>query len=1070
MKKYSTILLSSLSVSIFLSYCLAKICPKFSHQFSNFTVGSVAWNTNEKISNYVFYFSFIFILPIFFLFLKKFSFFIKKNSSAKMTTVILYKYLSYINLIILFMLSSLVFKHLDTNIYVINYTFLCTFLIFTLILTILYINVCFNQKPIYIVNKIIFSILTSVIFIYFSIISIKVHSYILYPINKKYLYLSLVIFFISCLAFLSYELKKNSQNIYSHKILVIFSQLFIFINWIKVYPREILEGKIESNLNLDIVFYFLLSISIISLLSKLYNISLKKEKQLVSPFTYVLIIFCILNYSNHFIKIPTDNYHFGEIYLPFWTLLKFGHIPFVDYTAVRGLINYLPGFLSYLLLDLSASSICFTPIYISLFFITISYFFLRKIHSSLLSFLIILFMQYKWGFSFFSRPFIYSIYFICYILLFYFFKHKGKYATFIYWLITGNILFFTCLSYGAVWIISSSPFIFYLIFKNIKNRKFMIIIFSLLIIVLFLLFIPNNIRNFTLSSFSYLLDQSRMNTVAHSSLWISESFLTEIIRNSFILVFFIILYFLYLSCKIKNVQLSLSCLFIFLSILLFIPQAAGRIGGGYTRLGNLSSIMLGAFLPHILIVYNKKLNYYAILCIVLFQSAFVYFSKNIFLWEMKNPHEISTHNYKDGSAYSLPNIGFGEIDDKWLKKLVNLKNDIDKTVINNDETFYDFTSASALYFLLDYEPPVSDVAAYNAVSEQQQFKVVNSLHKKNIPFIIAKTNRNYFWDGGTPSLRNYLIYRFTINNYIPVFTGKNIYFLKDFKEYFNHDIYLNLLNECFYNYDLKFIPYSWGKDSNNLQPKLVDKFFLKKYLNTDINNYLSKHESSIEYKFNDLSINGREVGILMFDIKAINIKNMKNVKHAITYNISFSSNITNHSSKWSNIKFSSYNGRVIIPLDSFPNWLLSDKISSLRISALNLDKNTNIYIEQGLLAQRNVATEIDSIYFKRNKNPDQELLPNTFYINDPYQTVANISNKDWNHGIANNKKSILLTLSDFIVLSEEIHNPKKIIWENGQERNIELIEFKPNFYVIITVDGNPLSPDLHSSNLKIKLN
>ena len=55
-------------------------------------------------------------------------------------------------------------------------------------------------------------------------------------------------------------------------------------------------------------------------------------------------------------SVPPDDYHFGEILVPWWSMARHHLVPFWDYTPARGLVNYVPGAITSIFLDGKASS------------------------------------------------------------------------------------------------------------------------------------------------------------------------------------------------------------------------------------------------------------------------------------------------------------------------------------------------------------------------------------------------------------------------------------------------------------------------------------------------------------------------------------------------------------------------------------------------------------------------------------------------------------------------------------------------------------------------------------------
>src|SRR5207302_6698592 len=82
------------------------------------------------------------------------------------------------------------------------------------------------------------------------------------------------------------------------------------------------------------------------------------------------------------------------------------------------------------------------------------------------------------------------------------------------------------------------------------------------------------------------------------------------------------------------------------------------------------------------------------------------------------------------------------------------------------ETFLDLSYNQGLYYAFNYRVPALYGATYPAASFPIQERILERLRRDPPPFILALPSPQF--DGVKASLRTYLLYRFAIENYVPL--------------------------------------------------------------------------------------------------------------------------------------------------------------------------------------------------------------------------------------------------------------------------------------------------------------
>ena len=587
--------------------------------------------------------------------------------------------------------------------------------------------------------------------------------------------------------------------------------------------------------------------------------------------------------------VVSDDYHFGESLLPFWSFLKFKLFPFIDYVPARGLINYLDGFLANSFFELKAAyflvlSNLTSLIYIFIVFMIFRNYFGNKI-AFLISFLLPFFNLGVSGIDFINTG-------ILLFLINQFFKKSYQYFIVIsnYFLLISILI---APGQGGILFISIIPLIIFSLYKIIKadkkkEIKFLLFNISFLIILLFI----TPLGNLFYGALIYMVEQSSLNSISYGIPW-SMSFnvinkgnywLFEIVRSSFIAVicfslFYLIKGFFNKACLNRDSIIVYSSVICIISIL-FIFRTAGRIDpGDFSRLGVASSWLISSLLPLLLILVYHRVNTIKIfLPIVFFLSIFGYPANSLIINNMIEKTfsvQFKPENIINGNSIGLDNIGNGIIDPKHKERLLNIKKILD-IYLKEDETYLDLTNRNASYFYMNKKPPIESGAFYNIVSIGQQKRAIEIL-KKNPPKIVIVDADSIYHDGLRVSFRSYLLYRFVMQNYQSIEINNYIFMLRNDvfeKETIKPPLYKQrfLLDKVFKTEDIGFLPYIWGSSYSKLEQNLIFKENLEKIVG--INNLLLDNKKNIVngddpyivYELNRF-LPGTNVGILVFSLE-----------------------------------------------------------------------------------------------------------------------------------------------------------------------------------------------------------
>jgi len=567
---------------------------------------------------------------------------------------------------------------------------------------------------------------------------------------------------------------------------------------------------------------------------------------------------------------------------------------------------------------------------------------------------------------------------VCYGCL----KWRPAHWTFV-WLTLGAGLLLLAPGQGALAIVATGPLALFVFGRGLLTERFSMLKWALVFAGLALLlglFTP--LGRMLWGAVRYGLEQSSINSAAHGIAW-SNSFAAapvnpwvfEIIRASWLIV---TLWAGALILKMRSPKWSevrpgvlAFALPVFLLGVLFIIRAAGRIDPvATTRLGFASIWALCLLLPLLLFSNSRNRSNASLVFIwvALAGGIFPHFggARNIFPFRFDPiPLPSATAGFVIGSDAGLPALGAARINPAQLKRLVSI-NKVLGSVLEPDEPYLDMSGRGAQYFYLQRRPPIEAGSIYNLVGEAQQLRAIASL-KHHQPKAILIGADNLLQDGGPASLRSPLLYRFVVlqSNFkhvsidgfdwliaeerldrLPGSSRRRVSAIND-----------NLpskIQTLFKTIDLKYIPASWGRSA----PSLESRMELIQIVNNDapavlhsVRQIESGHfqvtgkDPFVRYDLSPWNLRGRDAGVLGFDFSC------ERTGPDPVIEIFWASGRNGESGN-TMFHLSAVDGRLIVPLDTDPGWLLAEEIKSLRIDVQDKESCSSFRIDNVSLFQR----------------------------------------------------------------------------------------------------------------------
>ncbi len=523
--------------------------------------------------------------------------------------------------------------------------------------------------------------------------------------------------------------------------------------------------------------------------------------------------------------ITGDDYHFGENLLPWWTLQDAGAVPFVDYVPAHGLMNYLPGLFANLFFDGTAATYNAAMSLAAACFLLAAYVLLARAIGILPAFMALLLMpldieiRRTVQFAFTAT--------LC-LLSERWLRHRPS-LWLVLWGTSGLILFLFVSGQGALLILATLPLALWMFYQALRQepKKLGVAVLGVVVVGAGLL-LTTDLLAMIWGALRYGLENSAVYEAAYAVPWADRfndtrplnRWLWEVLRISwlFVAALAVVITVRTLTSRdeavseasahnldtqntdVENtnetinpstsaspqVQLAdkrAALLFVSIPIalllLLLIPYALGRIDRGLSRAGIISAWSMSTLLPLLLVrAFPKYLPTILLVTTLtgglLIQSNLGVATRPVRLLRIAS-YAIDTAEVTltDASELGLPRLGTVIMAERDLARLQNVHATLSQ-VVRPGETYLDLSNRNAHYFYFGLLPPIESGAIYNLPNSEQQARAVEDLVENPPPIVLAQA-RNIAHDGGSNALRAHLIYRFVLENYLPMQLGQQVY-------------------------------------------------------------------------------------------------------------------------------------------------------------------------------------------------------------------------------------------------------------------------------------------------------
>lgn len=624
-------------------------------------------------------------------------------------------------------------------------------------------------------------------------------------------------------------------------------------------------------LDVGIIFVYLIIFCIFYLIFNFKELKINFPITRFSKPIYIfsIILAFILLFSFRLETLPIiDPHHYGEKFATYWLHTKYGMKYYIDLMLVHGYLDVLPSFLADKLLG------------------TLT-FYNERLMNLFINYAILCFNLLLAFFVFRKRPLmmLLSSSVLCYIfhvggaihiytfILVYILLLKNKHTHFVfYWNLSFLLISAFVMTYqttiGTGCVVASLP----LLFAHFKRNWRKNLIFWGISLLLIILFFHESILAYLNISEYYLL----------SNLYsFGNEFPRQISIFSFSAFSFFVLPILLLPVfgvlSLHKMDKEVSYLSIFVLILIFstLSYSFGRIDStaNIPRLQGISLPITAIIIPYIIL--KLKEEYLDIYSILLTLIIYVYSLSNII---------------------TMPNIFVaGPSDNKITDTQINFV----KSIVSENETVLDLTNNGMFYYFVNRKIAIPNTSFFNIVNSKQTEDILEIL-KINPPKLVRVYNLNkkgYFHDNVRIPERINKIYRWLFLS--GLYEQKNVegilYLI--YKPKASTTLLDNI--DSIGAENLEYLPDAWEASIKTLPlVKVIDSLKIDN-AKIQVSELITPKESDLLF----LDISGKTDSD--FELKMNDLD--------------------------STLKFKTHTNKLLIPIDSYPTWLMVDKIESFEL-------------------------------------------------------------------------------------------------------------------------------------------
>lgn len=653
-------------------------------------------------------------------------------------------------------------------------------------------------------------------------------------------------------------------------------------------------------------------------------------------------------------QLNPDDYHLGEMLVPWWSWFKMGLVPFWDYAPARGLMNYVPGLLISALFGGVPAAIgaTYPLIYAALAVVAIAV--LRPVLGMGGVMVALMLGPFVNGLGEIDLAVSVFLFFFCWGWL-----HWPRDRWLAGLAAAAVLLLLYAPGQAALALLACAPLALAALWSLYQSDRRRLGFLLLAIVgVLAVLFGLTPLGKMFFGALRYGVEQSQINSVAHGIHWRASfgaeglnPWAFELMRASFILTALWAGVLVFKAVFITDAQARRRILAYAVPVLLltsfFVIRAAGRIDPGGSRLGIASVWALSLLLPMLIFIVQRPRVIHFVVWIALLGVLMPYAGSLSATGYAGNFDPVdATVLRRSPNAASIENgrLGSAIADPAHLARIVAVRKVLEQ-VLDPQETYLDLSGRHAMYYYVERRPAVESASLYNLVGEKQQLRAIQFFRAARPPAMLLSAD-NIVHDGGPSSLRSNLLYREVMltKGYKLVSIDKQIWLIRADRVGrltaappvvaidLDSPAALAVLEPIYHLKNLESVPASWGRSEKSLERGMTPVMRIPSESPDSMNavralgggSYaITGEDPHVRFALPGPRPSGRQVGLLSFDFSCAS-------RQAIPMIGLYWSAPGQPEGAPTFMTFRGRQGRLIVPVDSAPSWLLAKHIDTVR--------------------------------------------------------------------------------------------------------------------------------------------
>ncbi|MFN4294854.1 MAG: hypothetical protein ACK4JD_12065 [Thermoflexales bacterium] len=550
--------------------------------------------------------------------------------------------------------------------------------------------------------------------------------------------------------------------------------------FVTLYPAKFFDASTSqlhaypATIYLKAAIPALLLVSYVDVFARFRKLNPADLGRAVSPFALLALVLAIRAGTTIPPFLNPDDYHLGERLIGRWSYAH-GFLPYVDYMPQHGpLDDDLAAFISSVFYDGSAAthpdaSRLTAALLVAIAFFSLYAFTGSKALSAAVSLTISTFR-------------LWMTFFVPFICLWSSSRLRARPPVWLAaWLLGSIVLILVVPGQGLVLSAAFAPLAAKMAYDLLRgrNRKELGYLAGL-VIGLVVVVAVTPLYRMLLGAVEYTLQNSAINQISYGIPW-KFSLNSPTKANNFLelgleiggasWVIPVILFLFTAQRKLPEIANRRSDVYVIGAALIFallmIPYGFGRIDwNNLARSQFVSALFWSAFVP---VLFWKAAQYArrALLALAIVCALASPIGEPAFLSRLTSAivRRIKTPPLRDAAKEGFPNIGLAHTNAEHWARLTKLKQLLDAQLAPT-EAYLDLTSRNAHYFYFNRLPPIPITAPFNMPHPNQQKRAIRIL-TASTPRVALFQGDNIFANLEAFSIRNYYLYRFVMDTYLP---------------------------------------------------------------------------------------------------------------------------------------------------------------------------------------------------------------------------------------------------------------------------------------------------------------